>query len=174
MEQRLLGTTGKAVCAIGQGCALLSEGYGTPDDETSLRALLTGLEAGANFFDTSDAYGNGHNERLLGRFLRDRRDQLVLATKVGLVRKAGKPGASIDNSPQYIRAACDASLQRLGIDTIDLYYLQRRDPKVPIEEVIGAMADLVQAGKVRYLGLSEVSSTTLKRAAATHPITAVQ
>jgi len=165
MEQRALGMTGSHVAAIGQGCALFSEGYGTPDDETSLRTLLAAADAGVSLFDTSDAYGIGHNEKLLGRFLRARRNQLTLATKVGLVRKPGDPRVTIDNSPQYIRAACDASLRRLRIDTIDLYYLQRRDPEVPIEDTVGVLADLVKAGKVRYLGLSEVSANTLRRAA---------
>jgi aryl-alcohol dehydrogenase-like predicted oxidoreductase len=174
MDQRPLGATGLKVSAIGQGCALLSEGYGTPDDEESARALLAGLEAGINFLDTSDAYGIGHNERLLGSFLRGRRNKVILATKVGLVRKPGEPAASIDNSPHYIRSACDASLQRLGIDTIDLYYLQRRNPQVPIEDAVGAMADLVKAGKVRHLGLSEVSPETLQRATRIHPIAAIQ
>jgi aryl-alcohol dehydrogenase-like predicted oxidoreductase len=174
MNKRQLGATGLEVSTIGQGCALLSEGYGTPDDEESLRALLTAFEAGINFFDTSDAYGIGHNERLLATFLRGRRDKVILATKVGLVRKPGEPATSIDNSPQHIRSACDASLQRLGIDTIDLYYLQRRNPQVPIEEAVGAMADLVTAGKVRHLGLSEVSAVTLQRATRIHPIAAMQ
>jgi aryl-alcohol dehydrogenase-like predicted oxidoreductase len=174
MEQRSLGKTGQQVSALGQGCALLSEGYGIPDDEESLRALAAGFEAGVNFFDTSDAYGVGHNEQLLGRFLRGCRHQVTLATKVGLVRKPGNPGPTIDNSPQHIRDACDRSLQRLGIDTIDLYYLQRRDPRVPIEDAVGAMAELVKAGKVRHLGLSEVSPETLQLASRIHAIAAVQ
>ena len=174
MEQRALGTTGTHVAAIGQGCALLSEGYGTPDDQTSLRTLLAAADAGVSLFDTSDAYGIGHNETLLSQFLRTRRNQVTLATKVGLVRKPGDPRVTIDNSPQYIHAACDASLRRLQIETIDLYYLQRRDPQVPIEDTVGAMADLVKAGKVRYLGLSEVSANTLRRAAQVHSITALQ
>lgn len=175
MEQRVLGTTGSQVAAIGQGCALFSEGYGTPpDDQTSLRTLLAAADAGVTLFDTSDAYGIGHNETLLGQFARRRRDRVTLATKVGLVRKPGDPRVVIDNSPQHIRAACDASLRRLQIETIDLYYLQRRDPEVPIEDTVGAMADLVKAGKVRYLGLSEVSANTLRRAAKVHPITALQ
>jgi aryl-alcohol dehydrogenase-like predicted oxidoreductase len=175
MEQRALGTAGSHVAAIGQGCALLSEGYGTPpDDETSLRTLLAAADAGVNLFDTSDAYGIGHNETLLAQFLRTRRNKVILATKVGLVRKAGDPRITIDNSPRYIHAACDASLRRLRIDTIDLYYLQRRAPETPIEDTVGAMADLVKAGKVRYIGLSEVSAATLRRAAKVHPITALQ
>jgi len=175
MEKRALGTTGSQVAAIGQGCALFSEGYGTPpDDGTSLRALLAAADAGVTLFDTSDAYGIGHNETLLGQFLRARRNHVTLATKVGLVRKPGDPRVTIDNSPQHIASACEASLRRLRIETIDLYYLQRRDPQVPIEDTVGAMADLVKAGKVRYLGLSEVSADTLRRAAKVHSITALQ
>jgi aryl-alcohol dehydrogenase-like predicted oxidoreductase len=173
MEQRSLGNTTCKVSAIGIGCAGMSEGYGTPDDAQSLQALQAAWDGGVNFFDTSDAYGIGHNESLLGRFLQIQRDSAVIATKFGLVRKPGAPPA-IDNSPQYLRTACEASLKRLGVEAIDLYYLQRRDPNVPIEEVIGAMADLVFAGKVRYLGLSEVSSDTLRRAHAVHPIAALQ
>jgi aryl-alcohol dehydrogenase-like predicted oxidoreductase len=173
MEQRLLGNTSCKVSAIGLGCAGMSEGYGTPDDAQSLQALSTALEYGVSFFDTSDAYGPEHNEKLLGQFLQGRREHVVLATKFGLVRKPGAPPV-IDNSPQYVRAACEASLRRLGIETIDLYYLQRRDPNVPVEDVVGAMADLVRAGKVRYLGLSEVSSETLRRAHAVHPVSALQ
>ena len=174
MEQRPLGLTGKQVGAIGHGCALLSEGYGTPDDDESLRTLVAASQAGVSLFDTSDAYGLGHNEQLLGRFLRGRRAQVTLATKVGVVRRPGDPRSTIDNTPQYIRAACDASLRRLGIETIDLYYLQRRDHGVPLAEAIGAMADLVAAGKVRQLGLSEVSAETLRLAFKIHPIAALQ
>lgn len=174
MEHRSLGKTGMAVSAIGLGCAGMSEGYGTPSDERSLQVMTNALACGINFFDTSDAYGvNGHNERLLGNFLKNSRERVTVATKVGLVRSPGKP-PSISNSPDHIRAECEASLQRLGIGTIDLYYLQRRDGQVPIEEVMGAMADLVKAGKVRWIGLSEVSSETLRKAHAVHPITAVQ
>ena len=174
MEQRPLGLTGKQVGAIGHGCALLSEGYGTPDDDESLRTLVAASQAGVSLFDTSDAYGLGHNEQLLGRFLRGRREQVTLATKVGLVRRPGDPRSTIDNTPHYIRAACDASLRRLGIETIDLYYLQRRDHGVPLAEAIGAMADLVAAGKVRQLGLSEVSAETVRLAFKIHPIAALQ
>lgn len=174
MEQRPLGLTGKQVGAIGHGCALLSEGYGTPDDDESLRTLVAASQAGVSLFDTSDAYGLGHNEQLLGRFLRGRREQVTLATKVGVVRRPGDPRSTIDNTPHYIRAACDASLRRLGIETIDLYYLQRRDHGVPLAEAIGAMADLVAAGKVRQLGLSEVSAETLRLAFKIHPIAALQ
>lgn len=174
MEQRSLGMTGNTVGAIGHGCALFSEGYGIPNDNESLQSLQTALDAGVTLFDTSDAYGIGHNEQLLGKFVRERRNQTFIATKVGLVRKAGEPRIAIDNSPQYIRAACEASLERLGIETIDLYYLQRRDPGVPLEDAIGAMAKLVETGKVRYLGLSEVSAATLRLANNIHRITALQ
>jgi aryl-alcohol dehydrogenase-like predicted oxidoreductase len=174
MEQRPLGLTGKQVGAIGHGCALLSEGYGTPDDEESLRTLIAAAQAGVSLFDTSDTYGLGHNEQLLSRFLRGRREQVILATKVGVVRRPGDPRSTIDNTPRYIRAACEASLRRLGIEIIDLYYLQRRDHGVPLADAIGAMADLVAAGKVRHLGLSEVSAETLRLAFEIHPITALQ
>jgi aryl-alcohol dehydrogenase-like predicted oxidoreductase len=174
MEQRPLGLTGKQVGAIGHGCALLSEGYGTPDDEESLRTLIAAAQAGVSLFDTSDTYGLGHNEQLLSRFLRGRREKVILATKVGVVRRPGDPRSTIDNTPRYIRAACEASLRRLGIEIIDLYYLQRRDHGVPLADVIGAMADLVAAGKVRHLGLSEVSAETLRLAFEIHPITALQ
>ncbi|HWM66084.1 MAG TPA: aldo/keto reductase [Steroidobacteraceae bacterium] len=173
MKRYPLGNTGDSVSAIGLGCAGMSEGYGTPKDSESLLTLSAALAAGVNFLDTSDAYGIGHNEQLLGGFLQGRSKEAVLATKVGLVRNPGAP-PSIDNSPQYIRTACDASLQRFRVETIDLYYLQRRDANVPLAEVIGAMADLVRAGKVRYLGLSEVSPETLRRACDIHPIAAVQ
>jgi aryl-alcohol dehydrogenase-like predicted oxidoreductase len=174
MQQRSLGMTGTTVGAVGQGCALFSEGYGTPEDSASLQAMEAALEAGVSLFDTADAYGIGHNEELLGRFLRGRRHRAVIATKVGLVRTVADPRPTISNAPGYIRTACEASLRRLGVETIDLYYLQRRDPAVPLEEVIGAMADLVREGKVRYLGLSEVSANTLQRACSIHPISALQ
>jgi aryl-alcohol dehydrogenase-like predicted oxidoreductase len=173
MQQRSLGTTDKRISAIGLGCAGLSEGYGPPDEAQSRLTLSMALERGVTFLDTADVYGLGHNEELLGRFLRERRHPVVLATKVGLVRKPNQPPA-IDNSPDYLRSACEASLRRLGVETLDLYYLQRRDPDVPIEETVGALAQLVQAGKVRYLGLSEVNENTLRRAHAVHPITALQ
>ena len=174
MQQRSLGMTGTRIGALGQGCALFSEGYGTPDDSASLQALEAALEAGVTLFDTSDAYGIGHNEELLGRFLRGRRQRAVIATKVGLVRTVADPRPSISNAPEYIRTACEASLRRLGVETIDLYYLQRRDPAIPLEDVIGSMASLVREGKVRYLGLSEVSASTLQRACSIHPISALQ
>jgi aryl-alcohol dehydrogenase-like predicted oxidoreductase len=175
MQRRPLGNTGATVSAIGLGCMGMSEFYGPGDDQQSLEALAAALDQGIDFLDTADMYGMGHNEELLGRFLKGRRERVVLATKFGIVRKADDPAARrIDNSPQYIGQACDASLRRLGIDTIDLYYAHRRDPSVPIEEAVGAMAQLVRAGKVRYLGLSEVAPQTLRRAHAVHPIAAIQ
>ena len=175
MLRRPLGKTGTTVSAIGLGCMGMSEFYGPGDDQQSLATLATALEQGIDFVDTADMYGLGHNEELLGRFLKGRRERVVLATKFGIVRNPDAPTARrIDNSPQYVPQACDASLRRLGVDTIDLYYVHRRDRSVPIEDTVGAMAQLVKAGKVRYLGLSEVSPETLRRAHAVHPITAIQ
>lgn len=152
----------------------MSQSYGVPDPTESEATLERALELGVNFFDTADIYGPFTNEELIGRFLRGRRNEVVLATKCGFVPgAAGAPGG-IDGSPEHIRAACDASLRRLGVRTIDLYYLHRVDPRTPIEESVGAMAGLVHEGKVRYLGLSEVSPSTLRRAHAVHPISAVQ
>jgi aryl-alcohol dehydrogenase-like predicted oxidoreductase len=175
MLRRSLGKTGTTVSAIGLGCMGMSEFYGPGNDQQSLEALATALAQGIDFLDTADMYGLGHNEELLGRFLRGRRERVVIATKFGIVRDPDAPAARrIDNSPQYVRRACDASLRRLGIDTIDLYYVHRRDRSVPVEDTVAAMAELVKAGKVRYLGLSEVAPETLRRAHAVHPITAVQ
>jgi aryl-alcohol dehydrogenase-like predicted oxidoreductase len=174
MESRPLGNTNDRVSMIGLGCAGMSGGYGAPDDAQSLATLACAIENGIDFLDTADAYGAGHNEELLGRFLRGCSARVSIGTKFGLVGKPGAPGTSIDNSPQYIRRACEASLQRLAVDTLDLYYTHRRDPAVPIEEVVGAMAELVREGKVRHLGLCEVRPDTLRRAHAVHPIAAVQ
>lgn len=175
MLQRPLGKTGTTVSAIGLGCMGMSEFYGPGNDEQSLEALATALDQGIDFLDTADMYGFGHNEELLGRFLKGRRERVALATKFGIVRSRDNPaGRRIDNSPQYVREACDASLRRLGTDRIDLYYIHRRDRSVPVEDAVGAMAELVKAGKVRYLGLSEVSPETLRRAHAVHPISAIQ
>lgn len=173
MEQRLLGHK-VMVSALGLGCMGMSEFYGDSDDRTSLETLARALDLGIRLFDTADMYGHGHNERLLGQFLSGRRDAVVVATKFGIVREPGRYERHIDNSPAYIRAAAEASLSRLGTDYIDLYYCHRHDPATPIEDVVGAMAELVTAGKVRQIGLSEVSPTTLRRAAAVHPIAAVQ
>ena len=178
MKQRRLGATGPATSAIGLGCMGMSEFYGQTDDADALRTLERALEIGVTHFDSADTYGLGHNETLLGRFIAQggaaRREQAMLATKFGIVRTAGQYERRIDNSPAYIRAACDASLKRLGVDRIDLYYCHRRDPAVPIEDVAGAMGELVQAGKVGAIGLSEVSAKTLRRAHAVFPVAAVQ
>ncbi len=175
MKTNTLGQSSLTVSALGLGCMGMSEFYGQSDDTVSLQTLDAALALGVNFFDTADTYGLGHNEQLLGQWLRHQpRDQVVLATKFGIVRQAGQYERSIDNSPAYIRQACEASLQRLGVDYIDLYYCHRRNPETPVEEMVGAMAELVKEGKVRALGLSEVSVDTLRRAANVHPIAAVQ
>ncbi len=161
------------VSVVGLGCMSMSQAYGAADPAESERTLLRALELGITFFDTANAYGNGHNEELLGRVLSARRDEFVLATKFGIVRHPdGRRG--VDGRPEQVAARCEESLRRLNTDVIDLYYLHRRDPEVPIEDTVGAMAELVRAGKVRHLGLSEISSKTLRRAHAVHPITAVQ
>jgi len=165
---------GEDVSALGLGCMGMSEFYGASDDAESLRTLARAADLGVTLFDTADAYGFGHNETLLGRFVAERRGQVRIATKFGLVRKPGSYERRIDNSPGYIRAACEASLRRLGVDTIDLYYAHRLDPQAALEETIGALAELVRAGKVRAIGLCEVTPATLRRAAAIHPIAAVQ
>ena len=178
MKQRTLGPARTPVSALGLGCMGMSEFYGASDDTQSLVTLARALELGVNFLDTADTYGLGHNETLIGRFLREggaaRRAQLVIATKFGIVREPGKYERRIDNSAAYIRSACEASLQRLGVEHIDLYYCHRRDPAVPIEDMMGSLADLVRAGKVRQVGLSEVSVGTLRKACAVHPVAAVQ
>jgi aryl-alcohol dehydrogenase-like predicted oxidoreductase len=174
MEYRKLGKNGPQVSALGLGCMGMSFAYGPADDEESLRVLRRYLELGGNFLDTAEIYGPYKNEELLGRFLREvPRDRVIIATKFGFrIDPRGIRGA--DSSPENVRRACDASLQRLGIDTIDLYYQHRVDPKVPIEETVGAMAELVTAGKVRLLGLSEAGPETLRRASKIHPIAALQ
>ena len=174
MEHRKLGKNGVKVSALGLGCMGMSFAYGPTDDEESLRVLHRYLELGGNFLDTAEIYGPYKNEELLGRFLREvRRDSVVVATKFGF--RIGPGGQrSVDSSPENVRRACDASLQRLGIETIDLYYQHRVDPKVPIEETVGAMAGLVSAGKVRMIGLSEAGPETLRRAAKVHSIAALQ
>lgn len=171
MQKRFLGQL--EVSAIGLGCMGMSQAYGKADPAESERTLHRALDIGMTFLDTANAYGLGHNEKLIGRVLGERRDEIVLATKFGMSIDAnGKRG--IDGHPSRVAARCDESLERLGMDHIDLYYLHRLDRKVPVEDTVGAMADLVRAGKVRYLGLSEVSAATLRRAHAVHPITAVQ
>jgi len=179
MEQRVLGTSGLTVSAIGLGCMGMSEFYGAHDDERSLEVLEAAVEEfGVTFLDTADMYGNGHNEELLGRFLETKREKVQLATKFAIRRPgetADRPYVrAVDSSPAYCRAAVEESLKRLGVDTIDLYYCHRVSPDVPIEDTVGAMADLVKQGKVRFIGLSEVAPNTLRRAHAVHPITAVQ
>jgi aryl-alcohol dehydrogenase-like predicted oxidoreductase len=168
------GTHALAVSAEGLGCMGMSEFYGTTDESEAVATIAAALDAGVNFLDTADMYGPFTNERLVGRAIKDRRDEVVLATKFGNVR--GEDGArlGIDGRPEYVRSACDASLQRLGVDVIDLYYQHRVDATVPIEETVGAMAELVGAGKVRYLGMSEAAPETVRRAFAVHPITALQ
>jgi len=170
-----LGASGLRVGSQGLGCMGMSEFYGESDLAESRATLERALELGVTLFDTADVYGMGHNEEFLADFVRAHRDRIVLATKFGIVRKADDPAfRGIDNSPAYLRAAVDASLRRLGIDTIDLYYLHRRDVRVPIEETVGVLAELVAAGKVRALGLSEVTGAELRAAHAVHPIAAVQ
>jgi aryl-alcohol dehydrogenase-like predicted oxidoreductase len=174
MDHRALGSSGLTVSAIGLGCMGMSEFYGPTDDAQSLATLERAFALGVTHFDTADMYGSGHNESLLARFLAGRRDRVVIATKFGIVREPGKYERRIDTSPAYVRAACEASLKRLGIETIDLYYAHRLNPEIPVEDTVSAMADLVKAGKVRALGLSEVSAATLRRAHAVHPIAALQ
>lgn len=181
MKYRTLSNTDEALSAVGLGCMGMSFAYGTPDDEQSIQTLHRALELGVNFWDTADMYGQGHNEELLGKVLRENRDKVFLATKFGIryEQELDRDDPStfktyFDGSPEYVKQACEASLQRLGIDTIDLYYSHRVDPEVPIEETVGAMAELVEEGKVRYLGLSEASPESLRRAAEVHPIAALQ
>ena len=174
MEKRALGTSGLEVSAIGLGCMGMSQSYGPLDDEESIRTLHSALDLGVTLIDTADAYGKGANETLVGRAIRERRREVVLASKFGLVPGPAGPATEVDARPERVAACCDASLARLGVDVIDLYYLHRVDPHVPIEETIGAMAELVRAGKVRFLGLSEAGPQTLRRAYRVHAIMAVQ
>jgi aryl-alcohol dehydrogenase-like predicted oxidoreductase len=173
MQTRTLGQ-GLEVSAMGLGCMGMSEFYGRADEDEAIRTIHRALELGITFLDTADMYGPFTNEKLVGRAIADRRDQVVLATKFGNLRGENGERLGIDGSPEYVRRACDASLQRLGTDHIDLYYQHRVDQTVPIEETVGAMAELVQQGKVRHLGLSEAAPATIRRAHAVHPITALQ
>ncbi len=172
MQKRTLA--GLEVSALGLGCMGMSAVYGPVDDTESIGVIHRALDLGTTFLDTADVYGAGHNEELVGRAIRQRRDEVVLATKFGIREIVGGGEVRVDGSPEYVKAAVDRSLDRLGVDHIDLYYLHRRDPDTPIEDTVAAMGELVEAGKVRHLGLSEVSSDTLRRAHAVHPITALQ
>jgi aryl-alcohol dehydrogenase-like predicted oxidoreductase len=174
MEQRKLGTQGLKVSAMGLGCMGMSAFYGTADRDESLATIHRATDLGITFLDTSDMYGPHTNELLVGEAIKGHREEIVLATKFGISRRPGEMTPIVNGRPEYVRQCCDASLQRLGVEHIDLYYQHRVDPKVPIEETVGAMAELVAAGKVRYLGMSEAAPKTLRRAHATHPITALQ
>src|SRR5271170_5484956 len=178
MQKRTLGPNGPEVSAIGLGCMGMSAFYGTTDEAESVRTIHRALELGCNFLDTSDMYGPYTNERLVGGAIAGRRDEVFLATKFGIKIEPGQDGTqpkrSIDGSPAYVRSACEASLGRLGVEHIDLYYQHRVDPNTPIEETVGAMAELVEEGKIRHIGLSEASAQTIRRAVKVHPITALQ
>lgn len=174
MKKRMLGRTDMEVTLPGLGCMGMSFAYGATDDDLSRATLKRAFEEGVDFYDTADMYGSGHNEKLLAGFIADKRDKLILATKFGIRRKPDEYAREIDNRPEYVVEACDASLKRLGTDHIDLYYMHRRNPDVPVEDSVGAMSRLVEAGKVRAIGLSEVNEDTLRRAHAVHPITALQ
>lgn len=174
MKQRQLGKNGPRVSTIGLGCMGMSEFYGNPDEAESTRTIHRALEIGVNFLDTADMYGPYKNEELVGRAVDGKRDRYFIATKFGIVRTPDSQERQINGRPEYVRQACDASLKRLNTNVIDLYYQHRVDSGVPIEETVGAMAELVKAGKVRYIGLSEASVTNIRRAHAVHPITALQ
>lgn len=174
MKTRMLGKDGLAVSAVGLGCMGMSDFYGPRSESGSLKTLNHALDAGVTFWDTADMYGLGENERLLGKVLAKRRDEVTLATKFGVVRNEAGEFIGLNGRPEYVREACEASLRRLGTDHIDLYYQHRMDPDVPIEETMGAMGRLVEEGKVRYLGLCEITAEDLRRAALVHPVAALQ
>jgi len=174
MKKRKIGNSSLEVFPIGLGTMGMSEFYGEATEDQSIKTLHKAIDLGVDFFDTADMYGSGHNEELLGKALKGRFNEITLATKFAMKRGPNGEFLGISGKPEYVKQACEASLKRLGIDTIDLYYYHRVDPKTPIEETVGAMAELVKEGKVRYIGLSEVKGETLKRAHAVHPITAVQ
>ena len=174
MEQRQLGTQGLTVSALGLGCMGMSEFYGAGDEAESIATIQRALDLGVAFLDTSDMYGRGHNEGLVGRAIAGRRAEVQLATKFGIVRGDDPRHRSVSGKPEYVKSACEASLRRLNVEYIDLYYQHRVDPETPIEDTVGAMADLVREGKVRYLGLSEAAPATIRRAHAVHPISALQ
>jgi aryl-alcohol dehydrogenase-like predicted oxidoreductase len=174
MQQRSLGTQGLVVSELGLGCMGMSEFYGTPDEDESIATIHRAIELGVTFLDTADMYGPFTNEKLVGRAIADRRDRVTLATKFGNERREDGSMVGINGSPEYVRKACEASLERLGVDHIDLYYQHRVDPDTPVEETWGAMKELVAAGKVRYLGISEAAPETIRKAHEVHPITALQ
>jgi len=174
MESRRLGRSGLTVSALGLGCMGMSEFYGARENTESVATIHRALDLGINFLDTADIYGLGHNEELVGKAIRDRRKEVILATKFGNVRGSDGSWKGVNGKPEYVRAACEASLRRLGVDVIDLYYQHRVDPETPVEETVEAMAALVREGKVRFLGLSEAAPATVRRAVAVHPIAALQ
>lgn len=174
MKKRELGRSGLRVSSLGLGCMGMSDFYGSRDDKESIAVIHRALDLGVTFLDTADIYGNGRNEELVGRALQGHRGQVVLATKFGNVRAEDGRFIGVNGKPEYVRSACEASLRRLGVDTIDLYYQHRVDPDTPIEETVGALARLVREGKIRYIGLSEAGPRTIRRAHAAHPIAALQ
>ena len=174
MKQRKLGSQGLVVSAIGLGCSGMSGDYGVPDDEESIKTMHRAIELGLNLFDTSDAYSAGKNEMLVGQGIKGKRDKVIVASKFGNVRGPNGERGGVNGKPEYVPVACEASLKRLGIDVIDLYYIHRIDKSVPIEETVGAMSRLVEQGKVRYLGLCEAGAETIRRAHKTHPLTALE